>query len=318
MIKFKINIKWKIFSIFVFFSVILWFLNALNQKYVTDVAVPVTFILPENKANIAKIPKNITVTVKTFGYNIIEYQLKKNFIPTKIDLSKAQFKRLISTDTNWHYVLTNTFLDMIEMQLDADFSIQEIKPDTIYFNFTKFTTKKVKVALDASISTKEQFLIKDKFIIIPDSVTIGGPKVFLDTIDSVKTSFFKLEKLTQPTQYTANLPVIAGITISPSQVNVKINVEEFTELQFKIPIQTINVPDSVNLLLYPNYVKIFCKVGIKNYNNIKASDFEAIIDYSSIYENGESSIPPVIINHTNLIYDYFYNPEFVEYIIEKK
>ena len=88
--KIKIEHKWKVFSVFVLFTTVLWFLNALNKEYVTEVKIPVEFILPENRAIIADLPEKFTANVQGVGYNILKYQFRKNIIPLKIELLSAQ------------------------------------------------------------------------------------------------------------------------------------------------------------------------------------------------------------------------------------
>ena len=315
----KIGKNWQVFSIFVFFTGVLWFLNALNQQYITEIKIPVSFYnLPRNKANVSELPKSFIATVKAYGYNILKFQLKKNFVPLKIDLSEVQFYQLSNNDTNKFYILTETYSDYVENELQSDMTLEILKPDTVYFQFTTYKEKYVPVIINANIKAKTQFIIKDNFIITPDSVLLGGSAIMLDTINYIKTSFFDLQNLSKTTNYVAELQPIDGIVVTPSSVNLTINIEEYTEKRYNIPITTINVPDTVELLLFPNYVNVVCKVGIDDYESIKPSDFKAIVDYNSIYGNMGSQLQTEIISYPEKIYEFYQNPEFVEYIIEKK
>ncbi len=314
----KINKKYQIFSVFVFFTTILWFLNALNQEYTTDINVPVNFYnLPPNKANIAELPNKLTVTVKAFGYNIFKYQLKKNFVPLRINLAEIQFNT-VNNDTNKYYILTNEYKNYIEKELNDKLTVEILKPDTIHFQFTTFAKKKVPVILNAKISPKEQYFLTDNIIIKPDSVVIGGPAIIIDTINYVHTNYFEISDLSDTMFYQISPESIDKIVITPPKVNITINVEEYTELNFSIPIKTINVPDSVNLLLFPNHVNIVCKVSVKDYDNVQASDFEVIVDYMSIIDNLGTQLATQVVSYPDKVFSHYQTPEFVEYIVEKK
>jgi len=315
----KIGKKWQIFSVFVFFSTILWFLNALNQEYTTDIKVPVVFFnLPPNRANIAELPKNFTVTINAYGYNILKYQLKNKFTPLKIDLSEARFFKYPNIDTNKYFVLTKEYINFVENQLTGNMAIDVIKPDTVFFLFTTYKEKYVPVNVDATILAAAQYVIKDDVFLSPDSVLISGPAIIIDTITNVITKNFLLDKLNSNTIYVATIKPIIGVEISPLNVKINVNVEEYTELRLNVPIETINVPDSVNLLVFPNSVNIVTKVGINRYDQILQSDFKVIVDYNAIYDNMGSQLPTEIISSPDSIYDFYRTPEFVEYIIEKK
>lgn len=316
--RFKIGKKWQIFSVFVFFTTILWFLNALNQEYSTDIKVPVHFYnLPQNKANIADLPKNFTATVKAYGYNILKFQLKKNFTPLRIDLSDVQFFRLFNNDTNQYYVLTDNYSDYIENMLQSNMQIEMLKPDSIFFHFTTYKEKYVPVVIDANISVATQFVLKSPPSVTPDSVLIGGPAISIDTIEQLYTKNFSLNNVKTISQKTIDLQEIDGVTTTPQNVNVTVDVEEYTELRFKVQIESTNVPDSVDLLLFPNYVNVVCKVGVDNSNNISGNDFKVIVDYNSIFTNMGTELSTEIIEAPTNVYEYYQTPEFVEYIIEK-
>ncbi len=311
----KVAKRWQIFSVFVFFSTILWFLNALNQEYTTKISIPVRFYnFPENKANISDLPKNFTATVKSYGYNIFKYQLRKNFTPVKIDLSDAKFNKLNTQDTNNFFLLSKKYNDNIEEQLLSDINIQILKPDTLFFYFTENKKKKVPVVVDAQINPLKQHFQKKGFKITPDSVTIKGPAIVIDTIEKVKTVFFVLDQIKATSDYIAQIEKIENITINPDKVTVTTFIEEYTEKRISMDIKKINVPDSVNLLLFPNKIDIVYKVGLSDYNKVNENKFKAIVDYSQVYG---THLPVKIISYPEKVYEYYHTPEFVEYIIEE-
>lgn len=317
--KIKISKNLGIFSIFVLFATIIWFLNTLNQEYNTDIKLPVTYYnMPQGKVNISNLPEEFNVSVKAYGYDIMKYQLKKNFIPSKLDIGSSKFTPLLKNDTNKYYILTNELVNQIENEFNGKMKVEYIKPDTLYFNFTDISLKKVPVTVNADITPESQYIFKEDIKIDPDSVTIEGPLAIIDTIQSVETSFFELKSLSENTIYNAKISEIEYTEIIPSSVDLYVDIEEYTEVRFKIPIEKMNVADSVYLHLFPNYVNIVCKVGLSNYNNVKGSDFKVIVDYYSIFEKEGSKLYTQLINYPEAVYEYHYTPEFVDYIIEKK
>ena len=317
--KIKINKKWGVFSIFVFFSLVLWFLNALNQEYTTDISVPVDYYnIPKGKANTSELPNDLLIAVKAYGYNILKYELKKNFVPFKVDLSSSSFIQLYANDTSWYYTLTKEYIEQIDNQFQGNMKIEFIKPDTLYFHFTNLIQKKVPIVANAKVLPADQYILKGKVKFKPDSVLLKGPASILDTLKNIKSQYFELLNISSSIREDVNLENINGVKIIPSKVKLIANIEEYTEMSFRVNITSLNVPDSVYLHLFPSYVTVICKVGISNYNNVSADDFEVDVDYNSILENMGSKLATKVIAKTNKIYSYYQTPEFVEYVIEKR
>ncbi len=316
---FKINKNLINFSVFVLFATVLWFLNAMNKQYQTEIMLPVSFVnMPKNKANISDLPDEVTLLVKAKGYDIIKHQLGRNFMPIKFDIGTNTFHKLLDHDTSQYYILSKNFIEHIETQFDGKMKVEFLKPDTLYFHFTTFASKMVPVVVNANILPKEQYLLKDSILQIPNVVKLDGPLAILDTIEFVQTEFFELNSLTEKTSYKANIADINHVNITPNSVDLQIDIEEYTEVKFQIPIEVRNVPDTVNIHLFPNTVKVVCNVGYSNYENIKPSDFKATIDYYSIFDNQGSKIKVVMSKFPLNIYNYNFSPQFVEYIVETK
>ena len=172
--------------------------------------------------------------------------------------------------------------------------------------------------MNSSIIPKNQFIVKNEVVISPDSVTISGPLAIIDTISDIKTQYFELNSLTDNTTYEATVEEIEYVTISPQKIDFQIDIEEYTEMRFDVQIETTNVPDSVYLHLFPNSVTIVSKIGFSNYDKIHSSDFKIIVDYYSIFKNEDSKLKTKIINSPDGVYEFYYTPEYVEYVIEKK
>ncbi len=315
----KINKKTKVFSFFVLISAILWFLNALNQEYTTEIKIPVNFVnFPKDKANTSKLPTEFIATVKANGNEIFKYQLKSKFIPFKIDLSFLKYQKLLNKNSNNYYILTRDFMDQIEAQMLGKMHVEMLKPDTVYFHFTPLISKKVPIISKIKIIPRDQFIVKGKIKINPDSITIKGPKTIIDTIKYIQTINKTYNDVYTNIKSKIPLEKINNIRLEPKYVNITAKIEQYTEVSFKVPITPINVPDSINLYLFPNYVTIVCKVGKSNYQNVSASDFEVIVDFNFLMHNIGSKLPTKVIVYPSDIYDFYQTPEFVEYIIDKK
>jgi len=94
------------------------------------------------------------------------------------------------------------------------------------------------------------------------------------------------------------------------EVEISVNVEKYTESEVVIPIE---IPDNLNMHLYPSKVSVRYIVAMKDYAIINQLSFKAIADTTDMYLNDVLPVKLVLSpNNTQLI---SLNPREVEYII---
>ncbi len=316
--KIRLSKNFFVFMIFLIISTILWFLNALEKQYTTKIYIPIKFYnFPENKINISNVPKNLVISVKGYGYDILKFQLKKTLNSFDINVSKYELKK-INRDTANYMFNTDQLIPEIEMYLLKNLTIEEVKPDTIFFNLTTTVTKKVKVLPNVKIIPQAQFIVSKKPVLTPDTVTLIAPKNIADSIFFLYTDYRQFENVSSNIkQY---IPVVhpKNTQVSPEKVLLTVEVEKYTEKIFTIPIEVLHLPDSLRLILFPNKVKIIAKVALSQYDSVFADQFKAVIDYYDLKNNISDKLTVNVIQRPSNIYDYELKPQFVEYIIEEK
>jgi hypothetical protein len=270
---------------------------------------------------VIELPEFLKLKVNAKGFDIIKFKLGSNFIPIDIDVTSLGFQNADGDSVN-AYVESVLLLNNIQNQLKEYKIIQsidiiDIKPDTIFFEFTPVIEKKVPVGLNADITFLKQFMLKDKILIKPDSILVKGPKKIIDTVQFVETEYINLRDLNS--HYTSELNLIKydKITYSTENVLIEIPVEEYTEVSLNIQIGITNVPDSLTLKIFPNNLNITYLVGFSVYETINENRFEAYVDYSDIENNFTNKLKVKIKDHPVEIKSFQYSPLNVEYIIEK-
>lgn len=314
----KLPQKVFVFSFFLIISTILWFFNALNKDYSTVLNFPVAFVnMPENKVNTNELPAKLAITINADGFNILSHKFSSNFIPIKIDFNTLKINQLTPKDSSNLYFLTNNNISQnIESQFNKNFKLLKIRPDSIFFNFTYITEKKVAVKLTSEINYKHQFMPIKKSIFSPDSITIKGAATILDSINYIETEKLKLNKLSK--NYYRQLPLVLreNIFYSQNSVDIEIEVEEYTEYKITIPIEIINLPKNEKIKIFPNKIKITYLVGFSRYDKISDQNFTAIIDYNLLKFSPSNKLKPQITINSDYIKSFTSEPSYVDFIIE--
>jgi hypothetical protein len=148
-------------------------------------------------------------------------------------------------------------------------------------------------------------------------VEVTGPDLILDTMAYVYTEGLDLGELTKNYSDKVRLDQKAELTYNVSRVSCSIELERFTELQVTVPIEVLNLPDSILLQTFPSSIKINCKVGVSKYERIESYPFRAVVDYENIDERVQTlnvsiqDLPDYLLGHE-------YSPKTVEFLKSRR
>ncbi len=307
-----------VFLFFVVLATIFWFLNQLEEEYVTDISLPVRYTnMPINKILVNELPDYFEIRVRAHGYKLLEYKISNKFLPFQINVNSITLRMLSGSDFSKLYALTRLMDKKIENQLSSELEIVSISPDTIYFEFAERIFKKVPVASGISANPATQYMIHGDIDFNPDSVTISGAEPIVDTINEVFTNQIELLDLEANYNDDIKLKKIDNVNFSKDKVDYSINVEKFTEGSQKIKLHVVNVPDSLVIRTFPKVITVTYLVALSDYEKVLPELFEAVIDFKET-NNQLNQLNIKIHNSPDYIKSLRYNPKTVEYIIEKK
>jgi YbbR domain-containing protein len=109
-----------------------------------------------------------------------------------------------------------------------------------------------------------------------------GPANLLDTIDKVVTVPIKNSELSDTLEKKVNLASIPGTSLPVKKVKVIIPVDRFTEASVEVPLAIKNLPDSVDIKIFPGSIKLTYSVTLSMYNKSRKSDFLPYVDFNDI------------------------------------
>jgi len=229
------------------------------------------------------LPSKISLKVESHGYTLLKYKMSSTLLPISLDIKSQSHRRSSNDLYSIHYILTKYVKSDIEKQMPTtEIKVIDIMPDSLVFKLTNLVQKKVPVKVDVEYDLERQFMISDTIFTIPDSVSITGAANLVDTINYVMTKDVKLDKLSKTTKRNTGLKNIKGIDIKRNRVVLVIPVEQFTEHKVKVPIMPKNVPDTMELKLFPKEVELKFLVGLSNFDYVKPNQFIVTVDYNDV------------------------------------
>jgi len=249
-----------------------WLVMALNNKYVyTAKTVLVYKNFPQNKAFHPLQSDTVDLQVEGTGWQLLFARMRVSPPSISISLDKLN---------NKDYILFSEQLFSVNNQLETSQKIISVKPDTLYFDFSKRKVKRVPVKLLSRFNFANQYGVSDDIQVTPSYVTVSGPQQDIEKIKEWKTDTLKLENLqnTTVTRVAMMQNRFKNVNIFPASVEVNVPVDEFTEKTIELPLKVINNPEYYGLKLYPKKVKVTFLVALSSYQQINEEFMEATVD----------------------------------------
>jgi len=306
-----------VFLFFLVVSSIFWFLNALSREYTTSIMYPVRYTnYPENMVLIGEPPRALDLTVNAYGYTLLKYYITRRLLPIVFDVNYFSLNRLPDTGTRNFYILSSLATNRVAGQLGADIEILDIRPDTLYFKFSDMVSARLPVKPVLELEFDQQFMVKGEILVEPDSITVSGPASHLDTMQFIPTKKLILKGLKESAGRKVELAEIDLINYSISGVTVTIPVEQFTEASIRVPVETVNLPDTLSMKTFPSEVTVSYLVSLTDYEKVNAQLFKAVVDYATpVPANGR--LPVLLLSTPDFIRSVRYSPGSVDFIIER-
>lgn len=307
------------FSFFLVLSFVLWYLNSLEKDIEYEMKYPVRYVnLPENRVLANESATRLNVYLKGPGYSILKIKLAGSRTPVALDVSSVSYRRVPGSKNLDYYLLTSSLIPRLRNFLDTECDVTSIKPDTLFFTLDRIISKKVLIRPDIEVQPAKQYLVNGKMGVVPDTVTITGPKRIVDTVRVINTRHRKLKNVNKPATVSIGLDAPDGLTLSEKKVTVTIPLEQFTEAEFRVPVRVLNIPDSLNVRIFPDVVNVRCRVTVTDYKKIRELPFDAVIDFSKGGISSTDKLQVSLLNVPPFISSLRISPSKVDFLVEKR
>ena len=292
-------------------AVVAWVGVTLSRTYNFTERQVLTFKnAPQKRAFHSLQPDTVNVTVKGTGWQMLFSKMNDASQPVKIDLRTLEKE---------NYVVLSTQIKAINSTKELKNEIVAFNPDTLYFDFTNRSTKRVPVRLVASLKYQQQFAQSDDILIKPAYVTITGPSNRIDGITFWKTDSLKANDVDETIISRINLEDSkeGNVSIYPKSVQVTVPVNEFTEKTIEVPVKLVNNYDYYNVKVFPLKVKVTFTTALSSYADIDAEYFEAQADLDMWKKHSYKMLPIKLTKLPDFCKVVKIEPQNVDFIIKK-
>ena len=173
--------NWKAVTLCFVAALVFWLFNAFNKNYATNIRFPLHFEYNQDKfVPVSALPHQININVSGNGWDLFRNQLGLKLPELSISLEHP---------TEVKKIVASTLPPMLQPQL-GKLQINYLVVDTLRIHLDEKDFHRYKVVVDLSgFSFREGYGRVSPIVILPDSVTLEGPKGVLHAMpDSLSIS----------------------------------------------------------------------------------------------------------------------------------
>ncbi len=265
---------WRVFALCFLTAAIFWVFNSLNKSYTTVINFPLNVVYDdENFIPVKDLPKSAKMEVNGFGWDLLRWSFGIGLEPMT----------LIPENYDQNSTSLNNYRNSITEKL-GQVKLNKFINDSIYLDFDKKIEKKLSLSIDeSSLNLKEGFRILDSIRIVPDSVSLQGPKSILENLRDNFSISLPDRQISQDFDEQVELDFKSNplISLGRESVNVYFKVEQILEKKISLPIRKLNFPD-YEATIEPSSVELNYKVSKSKFENLNLDSIVAIVDYENL------------------------------------
>jgi hypothetical protein len=294
--------------LFLFLSIFIWLSSVLSESHTAKINIDFDFIeigfdkyQAESKSSFSE------VVLTGTGFRLLFYRL----VPLRVYLSMSN----AIVREGHYYFERKEIVKAIESQHRNAFRVREFRSEILSTPIRKSKIKKVPVRLDYDLQTADGFAWTDSITFTPDSLLVSGKPSAIDTLHYAL--------IESPKDMSFTTPINQRMSVSPKllklysfnleNIHVQRKIARYTQIEIRLPIETSDSLNAVDVQLIPAFAEISLRVPVKRARDIEAADFKLIGYYA---EDSESNFLDVkVVEMPNDVAVKDIKPKRVRYFI---
>lgn len=245
---------WTVFLLSLLLAFSIWLLHNLSLKYTEFLQVPVRVRCEiEGHADISTNSGDVVARCQTSGYNVIRSSRKKKGKPVLLHVDRAV---LHHRGGETFFMTPDDLKEYTHLIFGENAAVEYFLTDTLFFRFPYEVHKKVPVYPVHILRYAPQYTGTGDMTVEPDSVVLYGEPSHIADIDRVMTEVIRLNDIKSNVHGSVRLEHVKGIRMSADNVHYSQNVTRYVEISSVVSIQSRNVPQDKELMVYPSTAEV--------------------------------------------------------------
>ena len=244
--------RWQSFLVCLLVSASIWLIHNLSRTQTSLVSVPVVA-----QSSIAGHAENssdfvdLTARCRASGFRLLYLGWRKDPLKIRFDAEDLQ-----PVEGDYYSISAAQLYRYVPDIFGADVSVESFLFESVQFRFIPEHYRRVPVVPVNLLSFRPQYMQTGEISISPDSVLVYGSSEMLRSISAAYTKPIVKNDIRGNMHGEIALEVPEGTRLSASNVSWEVPVSRYVELTATLPVVPKNVPNGVDLTVYPSSVDV--------------------------------------------------------------
>ena len=276
------NIQVKLFSVVC--AMVIWFYVATDNRFDHTQSVSLQLVNQSDGFILTdRMPENVLVRFRGSGKALLTLMSRDKYI--EIDLGKV--------DGSAMFPLDRGMIQGVPAGLDVE-PLRIVEPETVYVRLDRLAIKRLPVRFAAILNPLDGYTQVGSVHLVPDSISISGPRMYVNRMDEVQTEDVHFDNLMKDISGTLHLltPEFETLAYSEKSVQFFADFQRIGErIISEIPVVVTNVPRGLSVSAVPSTLSLRLEGGVNVLAAMSVEDIIATIDYGSRYRYRGNKIP---------------------------
>jgi len=270
-----------------FSALLLWFYIAVERNYETKLSLPLRLVnIPDHLIPTTPIPHFVTAIISGKGKEILLLHFASAELLLNGESAVIGLCRLPLNNRT------------VSLSVQTDVRILSIKnPVELLLPFDAKISKPIRVIPSLTLSSKRGYTLIGTPILVPETVTVIGPRRLVAEMSDLQTLPVQATGLTHDTTFSVpvRIPDLFGIEIMPARVNLHIAAGALVKHRLdNVPIRLIDAPPDSGWALNVNTLS-FTIVGTQEeIDAVRPERINAYVSYTRFRIEQQTEIEPTI------------------------
>jgi len=307
-----------IFLVCLLLASLSWVFISLGKSYSSTLVVPVKYInFPENKTLLNTVPQRLAVNVSGSGYDLLQFDQRLTEDTLIINLDNLKISVLGQYQRG--YLDQAALSKDLQDRLNGTLAINRVLSDSIFFVFDLKVSRIISVKPKVRFTIAKGYTLVDSIEVVPNELEVFGALSILDTLSAIETEWTELGELSKTRKFRSAIAkkyIGSDAQTSYDSVLVIVNVDKITEKRFMLTPQLLNVPDSLEMLTFPNGIEVIAQIPLSKFDEVVEEDFQLTVDYNNL-EEGYMVLPVDLESWNPIAQQITIKPQTVEIVLTR-
>ena len=301
----------KTFLFFLGFSAVIWVFVQFSKEYTEAVELPISYVnVPKDKILSPDNPKKLDLRVKENGLHIAITKLFPHVVYIDVSDSKMEDGKLLYNIEDQKSALL--------AQLNLDYDKAEFLKKTLIIAYQQRAVKTLPIRSNVELDFAIGYSALEDVTFQPDSVRVSGPENILDTLTEVFTKPLKIKNITKDLKGKISLDTsyLAEVSFYETQIQYTLRTDKFTEGKVQVPLKLINVPEGMNVVIFPKEITVIYQVSLNQFNSVKKEDFKVVVDFKNAV-NSDGYLLAQVTEQPQQVNNVRLNEKKIQFVIKR-